>query len=212
MPLKLSKTGNFSDLIMIHIIGKITLIVAIIVLYVGYGFIDNMFITKERERAKNLENIKKSINEYTIKIKEYQDLLNEIKNTGEDKRVVSGLRLSAIEEIFNTLPINFDIHNIKISLDITDPVQSIKKIQINSLPTGVNLVSYNFKITGVAETETDVYNMISFLERHLPGAVVINEISIIANNFNADDGIARMLRIKSLDIKISGEWYFLSND
>ena len=81
---------------------------------------------------------------------------------------------------------------------------------MKGLPEGVHLKVYNFKIIGNFEVETDVYNMIAFLSKNLPGAVIINSVAIDSNfqpNYIND-----MLNVKYLDVMISGDWLFLTND
>lgn len=212
MQLKLNKSGTFFDVIIKHIITEVALLIVIAILYVGYGFLDNMFITRERERSKSMETIKASIADYTAKIKEYQELLAEIRATGEDKRVVSGFYLSRIEKIFNSLSESFDIKDIQVSLDVIDPVQAAQSLKLVSLPEGVNLMAYSFRISGRAEVETDVYNMLSFLEVELPGVIVTKNISIEAVGFQENGDLEQMLKIKALNMKVSGEWFFLTND
>jgi hypothetical protein len=210
MRLKSNKNGNFFDTVIQYIVVEFIIVIAIIVSYVGYVFIDNMFISRAAEKTKNMEQLKVSISEYSAKIKEYQNLWGQMLATGDDKRVVSGLTFNKIETIFKTLAQKFDITNFTVSLDTTDSIAMIHSIKIKDLPQGVHLKVYNFKIVGNFEVETDVYNMIAFLYKNLPGVVIVNNIGIDAK-FNPNY-INDMLNVKSLDVKISGDWFFLTND
>ncbi len=210
MRLKSNKNANFFDTVIQHIVVETIIIVAIIISYVGYGFIDNMFISRAAEKVKSMEQLKISISEYSSKIKEYQSLWGQMLTTGDDKRVISGLTFNKIETIFKALESKFDITKFTVSLDARDSIAMINSLKMKDLPKGVNLKVYNFKIIGNFEVETDVYNMIAFLYKNLPGAVIINNVAI--DSHFQPNYINDMLNVKSLDVKISGDWFFLTND
>lgn len=204
-----NKNNTFANFVIKHIVTKIVIIVVIIVAYVGYGVIDNMFISRATEKEKKMENLKKSISDYNNKINEYKNLWSQMLQTGDDKRVVSDFTFNKIEKIFNSLPKSFDIKNFEVALNIMDPI-TIKNETNLDLPKDVNLVVYDFSIEGKFEVETDVYNMIAFLSKNLPGVLIVNTVSI--DSGFKPDYIDEMLNVDSLKVKVSGTWFFLSND
>ncbi len=205
-----SKNGALFDLMVQHIITEVVLIVVIIIAYIGYEFIDNMFISRASEKEENMKQLKTSITEYSQKIQDYQNLWNDMLATGDDKRVISGLTFSKIEKIFNSLSNKFDISNIKLSLDILDPGPIIQDIKLNNIPKNVTLSAYRLIIEGSFEVETDVYNMLYFLSKNLSGVIIVESISIDSGFKPSDtDG---MSYVKSLNVKIACSWFYLSTN
>lgn len=208
--MRINKNNSFYDLILKHIIIEVVIIISISILYIGYGFIDRMFITRENEREEKLHALDTSIKDYNQKILEYKSLLDQLKATGEDKKVVSGLKLSNIESIFSSLSEKFGIYDMKLSFTTVDAKSALHNVSIPVLPTGVKIVGYSFNISGKVQVETDVYNMLYFLETYLPGVIIANKISIDSNLINPT--FEKMLRIKRLNMEVKGEWFFLTTD
>ena len=81
MRLKSNKNANFFDVVMQHVVIKVIIIIAIMIAYFGYGFIDNMFISRAVQKAKNMEDLKVSIGQYTLKRETFKLSLRPTGNT-----------------------------------------------------------------------------------------------------------------------------------